>query len=243
MLRHTGLTGLWACLVAQNLISPALAGEPYPYSDEWWALRAGDPPGARQVEKDGKLWPPYPRPTGEKQHWVHKYHHAHYWPHPYNCDDQAFVRNLIDQQAAGGWIGATTLQDYHFDPETQQLNSVGRDHLQWIVVATPVQYRSIYIAQSPSSSVDLQRTAVVEQSVREFRPEGGIPVSVRYDRYRGRPAQEIDQLRRMELQSLPAPRLFTVRSRSGGSSGGSGGSQGGGGSGSGQSSTGTSPIR
>lgn len=229
MLRRPAFSTLWACLVAQNLVTPLMAGEPYPYSDEWWAMRAGDPPGSRQVEKDGKLWPPFARPTGEKQHWVHKYHHSHYWPHPYNCDDQAFVRNLLDQQTAAGWVGATTLQDYHFEPDTQQLSSVGRDHLLWIVNATPVQYRTVYIAQTPAQGIDAQRTAAVEQTIREFRPEGGIPIQLRYDRYRGRPAQEIDQLRRLELQSFPAPRLFTVNSRSG-SSGSSGGTQQSGGS-------------
>ncbi|OYW21319.1 MAG: hypothetical protein B7Z55_05915 [Planctomycetales bacterium 12-60-4] len=223
--RRSWLTGTWACLAAQGLTAGVLAGEPYPYSDEWWAIRAQDPPGARQVEKDGKLWPPFPRPVGEKQHWVHKYHHAHYWPHPYNCDDRAFVRNILD-------IG-----DYHFDSDSQELNSVGRDHLQWIVLATPPQYRTIYVSQTFSSAADALRQANVEKTVREYQPDGGVPILLRYDRYQGRPAQEIDQLRRMELQSIPRPRLFTIGSTtgSGGSSSGgaaaaatSGGSQSGG---------------
>jgi hypothetical protein len=229
------LTGLWACLAAQGLAGAALplfAGEPYPYSEEWWAMRAQDPPGARQVEKDGKLWPPFARPVGEKQHWVHKYHHAHYWPHPYNCEDQAYVRNILDQQASGGWISATTIRDYHFDADTQQLNSVGREHLYWIVTGTPAQYRTVYLAQSMAPAADALRQANIEQTIREFQPNGGVPVLVRPDRYLGRPAQEIDQLRRLELQSIPRPRLFTIGNRTGSSAGGGLGGAGASGSGS-----------
>ncbi len=225
MLRRTWVTGTWACLAAQGLATGLLAGEPYPKSDEWWAIRAQDPPGARQVEKDGKLWPPFPRPVGEKQHWVHKYHHAHYWPHPYNCDDVSFVRNILDQQAAGGWVTATTLHNYHFESDTQELNSVGRDHLQWIVMGTPPQFRTVYIAQTFTPAIDTLRQTNVDKTIREFQPDGSVPILFRYDRTQGRPAQEIDQLRRMELQSIPRPRLFTI----GGSSSGGGGAAGSGG--------------
>lgn len=218
--------GAWAALVAQGLLGGAVsvtAGEPAPYSDEWWALRASDPPGARQVDKDGKLWPPFARPAGEKQHWIHKYHHAHYWPYPYNCDDQAYIRNIIQQQTNNGWVSATTLRDYHFDLETQQLNSNGRQHLLWILTNVPAQHRTIYVAQGPSLDEATLRQANVEQVSRELMADAPPPVLLRPELFRGRPAQEIDQLRRLELQSMPRPRLFTVgsASRSGGAAGGS----------------------
>ena len=37
------------------------------WSPEWYAAEAGEPVGARQKLKYGKMWPPYPRPTGKKQ--------------------------------------------------------------------------------------------------------------------------------------------------------------------------------
>ncbi len=230
MSRRAWLSGIWASLAIPALtgIVPVAAGEPYPYTEEWWAMRAMDPPGSRQVEKDGKQWPPYPRPTGEKQHWVHKYHHAHYWPHPYNCEDQAFVRNIIDQQAAAGWVSATTLRDYHFDPDTHELNSVGRDHLHWIVTSTPVPYRMVYVAQSFSKDQDVLRQTNTEKMIAEFQPGSKVPVLLKYDRFLGRPAQEIDQLRRLELMSIPRPRLFTVGTATGNGGSGSNAAQAGG---------------
>lgn len=222
----------WAALVAQGLLGSAvsvIAGEPAPYSDDWWAWRAQDPPGARQVEKDGKLWPPFPRPVGEKQHWVHKYHHAHYWPYPYNCADEAYVRGIWQQQSSNGWVSATTLRDYHFDTETQQLNSNGRQHLYWILTSVPAQYRTIYVAQGYSLEEAALRQGHVERTSKELVADSQVPVCIRHEIYHGRPAQEIDQLRRLELQSFPRPRLFVIGGRTtSGGAGGAGGQQAGG---------------
>jgi hypothetical protein len=223
--------GAWAAVVAQGLLGAVVAGEPAPYSDEWWALRASDPPGTRQVEKNGKLWPPFARPVGEKQHWMHQYHHAHYWPHPYNCDDQAYIRNIVQQQTNNGWVSATTLRDYHFDPETHQLNSNGRQHLLWILTGVPAQFRTIYVAQGFSLDEATLRQSHVEQATREIAADGHVPVLLRPELFQGRPAQEIDQLRRLELQSMPRPRLFTVGTAARSAGGGGGGSQAGGTSG------------
>lgn len=229
----------WAWLAAQGVTGGlAFAGEPSKYSEEWWALRAQDPPGTRQLEKHGKLWPPFPRPVGPKQHWVHQYHHAHYWPHPYNCDDQQYVRSVFDQQAAAGWTTATTLHDYHFDPVTNQLNSVGREHLHWILNFTPAQHRTVYVAQGTVPAVGQLRAANVQAGMRELQADCNVPVLLRPDRSLGRPGSEIDRLRELELQSIPAPRLFTVggaqgSGSSGGATGGTTGGSSGGNSGSG----------
>lgn len=227
------------CLAAPAVCGGLVAaGEPTPYTDEWWALRAQDPPGTRQVLKDGKLWPPFPRPQGPRQHWVHQYHHAHYWPHPYDCDDRAYVRNILQQQSAGGWVSATTLHDYHFDQGANTLNSAGRDHLQWIIAFTPPQYRTVYVAQGGSVAAGQVRSANVEQAIREFQPDRAVPVIVRHDRFLGRPGTEIDKLRELELENTPTPRLFTI----GGNSSSGGGSSAGGTSGQSASQSGGSSI-
>jgi len=213
---------LWSGLALQALSSGVLvAGEPAAYSDEWWALRSQDSPGTRQVEKHGKLWPPFARPQGPKQHWVHKYHHAHYWPHPYAAEDAGYVRSVWNQQASAGWVGATTLHDYHFETDTHGLNSVGRDQLLWITQFVPAQYRTVYVAQGGSVATGQARASQVELAMREMLPEGGVPIVVRPDRFQGRPGQEIDRLREMEIQAIQPPRLFTV---GGGASSGSTGS-------------------
>jgi len=225
------VAGLAISVLSAKLIS---AGEPAAYTDEWWALRAQDPPGTRQVEKHGKQWPPFARPTGPKQHWVHQYHHAHYWPHPYAAEDANYVRTVWQQQAGAGWVGATTLHDYHFEL-THELNSVGRDHLTWIALFAPAQYRTVYVSQGGSVANGQARASYVQAALAEIAPGSSVPIVVRPDRFQGRPGQEIDRLREMEIQAIQPPRLFTV----GGSGGGSGSSSGGSGSSSGGSSSGT----
>lgn len=227
----------WTWLAAQGLAgAAAFAQEPVKYTEDWWAWRAQDPPGTRQIEHHGKLWPPYPRPTGEEQTHVHKYHHAHYWPHPYNCMDEAYVRQVIDLQTGNGWTSATTLQDYHFSEETHQLNSAGRYQLYWILNHVPAQFRTVYVAEGMLPEIAQIRIANVQSTTREFTPESTTPIVMRPVMTRGRPAEEIDALRRLELQSMPRPRLFVVGSASGGGAGsqssGSGGQSSGGGGGS-----------
>ena len=214
----------------------ALAGGPLPFSEEWYQQRADDPPGARQVYKHGKYWPPYPRPTGRKQTASHAYHTAHYWPFPYNCQDRADVQNLLDAQANSGWVNATTLHDYHFDVDTQKLTDAGQNHLLWVMNAVPAQYRTVYVSQGISAEMAQLRVANAEQFLRDTGLPGIPPVIARYDNFNGRPANEVDRLRSLELNSIPRPRLFVI-GRSGSSGGGAGGGAAGGG-GAGQSASG-----
>ncbi len=207
-------------------------------------MRADDPPGTRQVEKDGKLWPPYPRPVGRKQTFKHAFHTAHYWPYPYNCEDRAYVNNLLDQQTAAGWVTATTLHDYYFHPETQQLNEAGQNQLLWITASAPAQYRTIYVSQGKSPEMGQLRVGQVEQYFQQAGTVSVPPIMLRQEFFAGRPANEVDRLRALELQSIPRPRIYNigVTGGAGGGGGASGGSASGSGTGSGGSS-GTSSGR
>jgi hypothetical protein len=191
---------------------------PRRYSDEWFEERANDMPGSRQKYKYGKLWPPFPRPTGKGQPFWHKYHHAHYWPQPYVCEDRAYVNDLIAQQSLTGWANATTLHDMHFDPETHRLNSSGESHLNWILNQAPVQYRAVFVAQTNSPQVSQVRVEQVRHYAEQVCGANLPPILLKYDAFLGRPAIEIDTLRRLELQSIPQPRLFTVGPASGSNS-------------------------
>ncbi|WP_157606192.1 hypothetical protein [Schlesneria paludicola] len=226
------LTGL----ASVGLSSVACAGGPFPYTRAWYAERACDPPGARQVESHGKLWPPYPRPVGRKATAAHTYHYAHYWPHPHNCEDQSYMRNLLDLQAAGGWVTATTLHDYHFNADTQQLTDGGRNHLLWVAQTVPAQHRTVYVAQGGTAEVGQSRVELAEQFYRESGIVNPPVILARFDSFEGRPAVEVDRIRQLELQSIPRPRLFYIGAATagagagGGVPGGAGGPTGGAGS-------------
>ncbi len=195
----------------------ALAGDgPRFWSKEWWADRATDPPGTRQVYKDGKEWPPYPRPVGRGQTFVHKYHHAHYWPHPYRCEDEASVRDMFAIQANNGWADATTIHEYHFDSDTNMLTSSGLRQVHWVLTSAPPEYRMLYMAKSGVPEVDQARMTQLQAAVGTIDPSAISLIQERIDYPTGRPAREIDRLRNLELQSMPTPRLqMTVGTSSG----------------------------
>jgi len=175
---------------------------------EYYEARASDPPGARQIYKDGKLWPPFPRPTGPHQLFVHKYHHAHYWPYPYTCADREAVNAFAATQSENGWLASTTLYDYHFNPETGELNSAGQEHLRWIAYHVPAEYRQVHVASAADMAMTTQRTRQVENELaRLVGSEMAPQVSSRLADPAGRPAAEVQSIFRAAQENMPPPIL------------------------------------
>lgn len=183
-----GLLFSASCLAASILCPGTVeAGWPFFVSNgpargtpEWYEAHAADPPGARQRYSYGKLWPAVPRPVGPPQPLIHKYHSAHYWPHPYVCEDQSIVRNVLQMQVDNGWQEATTLHWYHFDPETQLLNSSGQEHLRWLLTHAPIEYRQAHVASASDPEINTRRVAAVEQAIAGMLgPNGQMAVLLR----------------------------------------------------------------
>lgn len=175
--------------------------------EAYYASRACDPIGARQVYKKGKLWPPQPRPTGPANLPSHLYHAAHYWPHPYVAQDRDYVRTLSSAQTSNGWVTMTTLYEYHFD-ETHQLNAAGRLQVRWILENAPSKHRYLFVqAGLDQSTSELRMNNARSEAVSLVGEEQSPPVLVRVTSPLGRPAEEIDALRRKDRESILSPRI------------------------------------
>lgn len=162
---------------------------------EYYEARAALPPGQRQTYRYGKVWPVWPRPTGPKQPLVQTYHSAHYWPWPYVCDDRASVTAVSDTQTYNGWLAATTFFDFHFDPVTNELNSAGRQHLRWILTATPEQYREAHVSLTGPADVNSARLRSVEAELANLvGPGQAIPILPIVADPTGRPADEVHKI-------------------------------------------------
>ena len=192
------------------------------HSEEWYAMRAHLPPGERQKIKKGKFWLAEPRPCGiEEQPFWHKYHTNKTWPHPYNCQDRGTVRSALASMSERGWIDLCTLQAYHFDVATQELNDAGRTQLTQILHTVPREHRTAYVAAWDRPTAEA-RMAAVEAGIVDIAGAGErIAVLPRATDAYGRPAVEVEQINRAALQSMPAP----VISAGGGATGGGGGAQ------------------
>ncbi|MCH8829973.1 MAG: hypothetical protein IID45_10395 [Planctomycetes bacterium] len=192
------------------------------WSDEWYAQAASRPEGARQKNKYGKLWPPYPRPTGEGQECIHRFHGAHYWPHPYNCWDREHLRQISDIQTANGWTRETTLYDYHFD-DKNTLNHSGLLHLKWILQTIPKNRRFVWVQTADDREISKTRLQDVKATATAMIGEKNLPpILLRISQPLGRPTREVDLIFTLEMKSFPSPRIqYTTNStESGGEDGG-----------------------
>jgi hypothetical protein len=201
--------------------------EPRWHTEAWWRLRAQEPVGTRQVEHDGKLWPPYPRPVGPEQPCAHIYHAEHYWPWPYMCTDRQVVLDMSRIQEANGWLSETTLYDYHFNAETNELTVPGKLQLKWILENVPPSYRTVWLQQAEDQAVSQQRMVNVRAIASRFVSQTNLPtIAFRPTTAPGRPAVEVDHIRRKELESIPNPRIAFEAGAGGANSTAGGGSSG-----------------
>jgi len=191
-------------------------GGPHWGSKEYYEMHANDPPGGRQVYKFGKIWPPQPRPVGPSQTFIHKYHHAHYWPHPYLCQDREAVAAFVNTQVSNGWLEQTTLHDYHFDPVTNELNSSGRVHLHWIVSSVPAEHQQVSIALSRDPEKNSLRTANVQREIAQLAGANpGIQIAMRTTQPVGRPAAEVQSIFTSAQENMPPPILSKTAGETG----------------------------
>ena len=206
------------------------------WSDEWYCAHTNSPTGARQKCHKGKLWPPFPRPSGPKQEYWHRFHTAHYWPHPYNTQDLQYLRTVSGSQVANGWTNEMTLFAHHFDAKTNELNHAGNRKLKWIVQIAPAQRRQIWIATSDDKAVDAARVGHVQKQATNLAFDGNVPaVALRVAPVDGRPTDQINRIRAAETNTMPVPRIpFAIGGNGaasgagalGGASGGGGGASG-----------------
>ena len=211
------------------------------HSKEWYEERAGDPPGTRQVYKHGKLWPPFARPQGKHLTFWHKYYNVHYWPT--RTTARTANTSTAFPAAIEQWLGirhhAARLP---FRPGNQPPEFGRRKPLDVESDAGPgAVCRTTFVSPGGSEQVGQFRMAAVQESAREICGDTVPPIILKNDMFLGRPAIEIDTLRRLELQSIPQPRLFIISA--GGTSSASGPSSSQAGGASGQPQTGQRAIR
>ena len=178
------------------------------WSYEDYEIRGQLPPGVRQMEYKGRKWPVAPRPVGPKPHMIHRYHTAHYWPHPYNAWDRMGVVALNQMQISNGWTDATTLYSYHFEAETNDLKQSGILHIQWVLQEAPACYQALYIQTSAEPGVnEIRKQLVQDAAMRLLAGEAMPQITMRNTTPSGRPAVEVDAIRNGELLSQPIPRI------------------------------------
>lgn len=166
------------------------------------------PIGARQKEKHGKLWPPYPRPVGEQVPCSHRFHAAHYWPWPYNCQDRESIYQITQAHIDNGWVEECTLYHYHFDEESQVLNHAGSRQLRLILESAPEPHRVLWVQNGNTQDISMARTNAVRVAATQmFGGENIPPIMIRVGEPASTPANQVDAQTRGFLKTLPEPRI------------------------------------
>lgn len=176
------------------------------HNESWYAAQAHLPPGERQHIHKGKYWLVEPRPYGipEQPFW-HKYHTNKTWPHPYNCVDRGAVQTTMAATVDRGWLNMTTLHAYHFDAQTHELNTSGRQLLQQILHTVPQEYRTAYVAAYDRPTAEARMASVKAEVMDMAGPGEQLVVLPRATTVYGRPAVEVDHIHRAALENMPAP--------------------------------------
>jgi hypothetical protein len=143
--------------------------------------------------------------------------------------------DMTRAQEANGWISETTLYEYYFNADTNELTQPGKSHLRWILDYAPANYRSVWIQQVDDQAAGQQRMNNVRHVAMQIAGANNVPpIQWRVAMPPSRPAIEAEAIRRKEIQTIPTPRIPLPASAAGAAStapgvgGGGGGAPGGG---------------
>jgi len=140
------------------------------------------------------------------------------WPEPFDCADRSAVRAPFVAMVANGWRRQNMLGEFHFEPDTGQLNEAGRLKVRWILTSGPQQHRLIYVHVAEKSEEMAARMAAVQLLAAQISPTDLPPILPTTIADDGWPADHVDLIGRKYQQSTPPPRLPTSTGSGNGSS-------------------------
>jgi hypothetical protein len=123
------------------------------------------------------------------------FHRNNCWPDPFVYPDRAALHNTFSLQVQNGWKLQNLMGDYHFDSETQQLTSAGKEKVRWIMTQAPEQFRTVFVQRDADSEKTAIRVDAVQQYAAKLAPKGNLPPVVESNLTpRGWPADEINDV-------------------------------------------------
>ncbi len=131
-----------------------------------------------------------------------------HWPQPFVYPDREAVRAPFITMAAKGWQRQNTLGDYHFDPNTHELNHAGQLRVRAIAAQTSPERRAVFVYRGATPEITSTRVDSVQRHVVSVVPQGELPAVLDT----GvppveRPGDQIDQIQTRVLTSMPEPVL------------------------------------
>lgn len=154
-----------------------------------------------------------------------EYHRNNDWPFPYSDLAVHAVRQPMDLQAQNARLQMLSLWDYHFDPGTGKLNTMGRRRLEDIVDQATAEERTVYVRRAPTAKETSARLASARTGLQDVV---GDETSFQVVEAQIGPSTVTGDEAQRTLQRLTNPTNLKASSSSGGESSSSASSSGGG---------------
>lgn len=123
------------------------------------------------------------------------FHRNNCWPDPFVYPDRAALHNTFSLQVQNGWKLQNLMGDHHFDTDTQQLTSAGKEKVRWIMTQAPEQFRTVFVQRSANPEQTATRVDSVQQYAAKMTPKGDLPAVEESNLApRGWPADEINDV-------------------------------------------------
>ncbi len=149
------------------------------------------------------------------RHVIEDWRENNCWPNGLPELDRHQVHSTLETQIQNGWRRQNLLSDFHFQPETGQLNPAGQEKLRWILWEAPEKHRMVYVARAPNASETAARMASVQKAATDLVGDRPLPpILVSELSPPGWPSSQVDAIHRKFQETTPAPRLTTPPSNS-----------------------------
>ncbi len=146
------------------------------------------------------------------------------WPKPFQCHDRQCYFATFYPMYQRGYEIQSTLTDAHFEKDSNELNSAGKQKIAGIMQNLPVQRRQIFVFEQGDDERTHARVAAVKVAVNEWFGHMNPPTVLTT----ARPAHfqsglEIQQFNQNFLGALPQPGIAIGGGGGGGAGAGTGG--------------------
>jgi len=142
------------------------------------------------------------------RHMVADWRENNCWPNGLPEPDRQQVLSTLETQIQNGWRRQNLLSDFHFEPETGQLNSAGEEKLRWILWEVPEKHRIVYVARSIHPSETEARMASVQKAAAQMMGDRPLPPILPSELSPiGWPSAQVDAIHRKFQETMPPPRL------------------------------------
>ncbi|MCS7306143.1 MAG: hypothetical protein NZ602_13685 [Thermoguttaceae bacterium] len=144
------------------------------------------------------------------RHVINDWRENNRWPNGLPEPDRQQVRSTMETIIQNGWRRQNLLSDFHFEPETGQLNPAGQEKLRWILWEVPEKHRLVYVARTPNPSETAARMASVQKAAAQLVGDQPLPPILESDQSPlGWPSTQVDAIQRKFQETTPPPRLKT----------------------------------